>query len=567
MKIKSRLITGFGLMIVITLVIGVGIFSILGTTMNKSNEIKDRYLPGVEKMGMLNGLVGDIPRLLEEYMINNNVLERESIAKEIGYRQMSLKNQLKEYQKNYLKPGEETKLFNKFLLGWTNFEAKIPAVLKAADDNDQAGAMEKFNATITSYESAYEQVKQLIKLNRDKAFEEAKLMNELTQKTRMAVIVASVIAAVVGLFLAFGIVASIVLPLEKLNREVSKLVSHGGDLTQEINIKSKDEIGALAKSINAFIGELRKIIFGIVEESERLAENAAVGVMETDKARADIEDVSATTQQLSAGMEETAASTEQMNANADEIERGATTIAEKAEEGATAATEISIRAANVKTTTETSQKNAADIFASTNKNLLDAIEKSKSVSEIGVLSDSILAITSQTNLLALNAAIEAARAGEAGKGFSVVADEIRKLAVNSKQAVERIQEVTVTVTESVENLSTSSKQLLDFMDKQVFEDYKSMLVTADNYNKDANFLNDIASDLSATSQELTAAIQSMARAIDEVAIANNESAEGAQNIAERTETVTERIVSLSRSMEGINSTSNQLKESVSKFKV
>ena len=70
------------------------------------------------------------------------------------------------------------------------------------------------------------------------------------------------------------------------------------------------------------------------------------------------------------------------------------------------------------------------------------MEDARVVENIGVLSDSIMNITSQTNLLALNAAIEAARAGEAGKGFSVVADEIGKLAEQSKETILQIQSVT-----------------------------------------------------------------------------------------------------------------------------
>ena len=62
--------------------------------------------------------------------------------------------------------------------------------------------------------------------------------------------------------------------------------------------------------------------------------------------------------------------------------------------------------------------------------------------QIGELTEEILAISTQTNLLALNASIEAARAGEAGKGFAVVAEEIRTLADDTRETVEKIKMLT-----------------------------------------------------------------------------------------------------------------------------
>ncbi len=86
-------------------------------------------------------------------------------------------------------------------------------------------------------------------------------------------------------------------------------------------------------------------------------------------------------------------------------------------------------------------KKPLNLYKTNEKELSEAIEKSKSVEKINVLSEAILKITEQTNLLALNAAIEAARAGEAGKGFSVVAEEIRKLAEESNNTANEIQEI------------------------------------------------------------------------------------------------------------------------------
>jgi len=104
------------------------------------------------------------------------------------------------------------------------------------------------------------------------------------------------------------------------------------------------------------------------------------------------------------------------------------------------------------------------------KNLNKAIEDSKAVEQIDILTDSILQITNQTNLLALNAAIEAARAGEAGKGFSVVADEIRKLAEDSRRNATKIQEITASALKSVKQLAKNATIVLNFLINDVNKD-------------------------------------------------------------------------------------------------
>lgn len=167
----------------------------------------------------------------------------------------------------------------------------------------------------------------------------------------------------------------------------------------------------------------------------------------------DIEGVSATTEELAASMEETAASAEEMSATSQDMDDIVQTIAVKSQEGAEKANEISKRAFNTKENVKQAQEKAKSIFLNSKDKLEKSIEESKVVEQINVLSDSIMQITSQTNLLALNAAIEAARAGEAGRGFSVVADEIRKLAEQSKDTVVEIKKITNKVTGSVQNLS------------------------------------------------------------------------------------------------------------------
>jgi len=383
-----------------------------------------------------------------------------------------------------------------------------------------------------------------------------------------SVIIASVIFLLFSLGAAYFVARLISNPI-MLASEHLKVISTG-DFTHSSPkelMERKDEIGVLCQAIDTMQQSVKEVVKGVIVES-RNVENTVIA---TGKAITEltsrIGEVSATTEELSAGMQETAASGEEMSASVTEIERAVGSIALKAQQGAVSAGEISRRASTLNQSAVSSQSSAQTIYLNTQEKLLKAIEESKAVDQINVLSDSILQITSQTNLLALNAAIEAARAGEAGRGFAVVADEIRKLAENSKSTVNEIQNVTKIVVSSVGNLSESSAGVLEFIDKQVLKDYESMLKISEQYNKDAEFVDNLVTDFSATSEELTASIQEMAKVIEEIAIAANQGAEGTTNIAEKSITVVEKSDEVMQQADLSKESSDNLIKMVSRFTV
>ncbi|WP_083842270.1 methyl-accepting chemotaxis protein [Desulfosporosinus youngiae] len=388
------------------------------------------------------------------------------------------------------------------------------------------------------------------------------------QHMKMLILIASILCLVLSLGVGYVIAKFISTPIV-LASEHLKMVATG-DFTNEVSKKymeTKDEIGVLTKSIDIMQQSVKEVVKGVIAESYNVTEAVKTTAQNINDLTYQIGEVSATTEELSAGMEETAASSEEMSATATEIERAIESIALKAQQGAEAAGEISRRANELKQNTVYSQKSARNVYVTTQDKLIKAIEDSKSVDQINVLSDAILQITSQTNLLALNAAIEAARAGEAGKGFAVVAEEIRKLAENSKDAVNQIQEITKIVVASVGNLSESSASILEFIDKQVLKDYEAMVSIGEQYNSDAEFVDNLVTDFSATSEELTASIQEMTKVIEGIAVAANEGAESTTNIAQKATMVVEKTDEVMRQANVSKESSDHLIEIVSKFKI
>lgn len=392
-------------------------------------------------------------------------------------------------------------------------------------------------------------------------------MEKLNSMSYIVFIVTAVLL-LLSVVLAWLLAYQISKPVELVSEHI-KVVA-GGDfttVTPEKFLKRKDEIGALVKSVDAMQKSLRELITGVKDASVNVVGTVEKVDGNMFKLNSSIEEISATTQQLSAGMEETAAYSQEMNATAEEIEGAIESIALKAQNGLVTSTEISQRANELKANAQAAQKQADQIYAKTQNDMIKAIEKAQAVEQISVLSEAILQITSQTNLLALNAAIEAARAGEAGKGFAVVADEIRKLAEDSKNTVNQIQEITKTVIESVENLSSNSQNVLEFIDKQVVKDYKEMVMTGEQYDKDAAFVGELVSDLSATTEQLMASIQNMTRSITEIAGSTNEGADGTTNIAQRTSEILEKSQQVIGETALVRENSERLINMVKRFKV
>lgn len=383
-----------------------------------------------------------------------------------------------------------------------------------------------------------------------------------------SMIVVSAFFLLIGIGLTIFLAQNISRPIKETTKHLNVIAT--GDFTVDISKKllvKQDEIGSLANSLDKMQNSMRTMMKAVVDESSNVSEMLIAIDKDMYRLNENIEEISSTTEQLSAGTEETAASSEEINATSLEVERAIESIAAKAQEGAATVNNVSIMSEEMREKAITSKQEALEIYGRTKSDLQSAIEQSKAVNQIYELTNAILEITSQTNLLALNAAIEAARAGEAGKGFAVVAEEIRKLAEDSKNSVSRIQEVANEVLAVVNALSSSSMEIMEFIDKKVLGDYEGLVKSSERYNDHSMVINDIVTEFSSTSEELLASMQNMVQAITQISTAANEEAMGATNIAEKTNVIAnmaENVVTLAGKS---NEKSETLIKLVNQFKI
>ena len=308
----------------------------------------------------------------------------------------------------------------------------------------------------------------------------------------LIVILASlVISAVIALLIA----RSISRPVSKM-AVVAKKMSEG-NLNEQIDVDSTNEIGQLAAALSKSNASVRAYIAEITKDLGKIA-NGDLTVTTTDldyvgdyKELRDayfviVESLNNTLGQINQASEQVSAGSEQVANGAQALAQGATEQASSAEELSASVTEISKHvkenAENAVNASENVNRVRSEIEVS-NKNMSDMItamsQISDSSSEIGKIIKTIEDIAFQTNILALNAAVEAARAGEAGKGFAVVADEVRSLAGKSSEAAKN---TTILIENSMKQVENGTN-IADRTAKSLLNVVESAEVVADTVEK------------------------------------------------------------------------------------
>jgi methyl-accepting chemotaxis protein len=357
-----------------------------------------------------------------------------------------------------------------------------------------------------------------------------------SEQAKSTLSIATVLALLFGVIAAWVITRQIVAPLLQTLSIVERVAS--GDLSQDLSIDRRDEMGQLQTSIQRMTVNLRQLISGIRDGVTQIASAAEELSAVTEQTSAGVNSQKVETDQVATAMHEMTATVQEVARNAEEASEAAVAADQQAREGDRVVNEAIAQI----------ERLASEVGHST-----EAMNELKRESDkIGSVLDVIKSVAQQTNLLALNAAIEAARAGEAGRGFAVVADEVRSLAQRTQKSTEEIEQL-------IEGLQSGTQQVATIMDNSRELTVSSVDLTRRAGDSLENITKTVSA-IQAMNQQIAAAAEEQSATAEEI----NRSILNVRDVSEQTSAASEETAASSVELARLG---NHLQVLVSKFKV
>ncbi|WP_017470442.1 methyl-accepting chemotaxis protein [Amphibacillus jilinensis] len=564
LTIRKKMSIIFG--IIILLIAGSGTIALvgLGRVNNQLNEMYENHVLGIEMVKEAEVQLLSIERARNDMLMTNHQSEREIHAEEMVEHQAAFAEAIDQVEEMLSSTAESERINNIRSLITELEESEAMIVDLALNDSvNQAYAFR--NRSTSMIERIEEDVQQIVDLKTERAAEADEQSTTIFMTTQIVSIVAVVLAIVIVIVGLTYIDRSMTKPINKLNRMANELANGNFNL-EPVQIRSKDELGSLAKAFHDMMGNIRELLTTIHRSAEEVASSSEQLTAISQQSASITGEVANTMESLADGASSQASDTEQATQHVAEIGQLLEENSQAIRSVIESAKVIDDRKAKGFTILEQLVNQTKENTAETDYVYQNILANNQSANKIEEASEMIQNIADQTGLLALNAAIEAARAGEQGKGFAVVADEIRKLSDQSNQFTQDILTIITELKGNSNQAVNKMESMKEMMDEQaayvsdtsnIFDQISEAINQTDQA---VDKLNRISASLNTNKESTLTVVENLAAIAEE----NAASTEEAASAIEEQEASAKEISSSSENLTGI---SNQLNDLIQKFKL
>jgi methyl-accepting chemotaxis protein len=565
-SVRAKLFAGFGALLLFLVVVGVLGLTSLGQVRDRAQQAHESATAPLAELVTAGVAINENRALTAQHVLSDDPAEQRKLEQQIDANAKLTTGALDKVQATIV-TDKGHQIMEALSTGLTGARAIRAKVLDLSRSGDKAGA-ERLNTTeaVPAFDRLNDRFDALLQSKLGVAAERNAAIASTYKSSRLITIVLLVAALLIGAIIAFVLSRSI-------SRGVNQalIAAEGiseGDVDQTIEVRSKDEIGAMAAAFTRMIAYLREMadsagrVAGgdltaeVTPKSDRDALGVALQQM-TASLRDTVGQVQSTTTALSAASQQMASSSEETGRAVGEIANAVGEVAQGAErqvrmvDATRESAEESARAADAAKTAADEGVQAAEratvAMSSVRDSSTQAAEAIRSLSvkseEIGGIVQTIGGIAEQTNLLALNAAIEAARAGDQGRGFAVVAEEVRKLAEESSSAaatisalIGQIQSETTRAVEVVTAGAERSQEGEQIVQEaraafaQIASGVREVTLRIEEISTSANEVASVAEQSSASTEEVSASTEQTSASAQQIAASAQELARTAEEL-------------------------------------
>ncbi|MCA1032721.1 methyl-accepting chemotaxis protein [Bacillus timonensis] len=420
-------------------------------------------------------------------------------------------------------------------------------------------------STVGTGQAYIDKADELVAFEEDLLQQASKETTQKVESVKAIILIISIAAFVLGMIVAYIISRQISKPVVLASQAIERIAQ--GDLTvEEIHVKNRDEIGTLLHSLNRMVKDLREVIQNVYDSSNQVAASSEELMASAEQSTKSSEFLAQLAQESAEGADiqlrsvnEVAVSIQETAAGLNEIGKSSEEMSDSSETAIFAVKKGSDSISKV-----VNQMNHINTSVNETEQVIQTLgQKSQEIENIlSMIKD----IADQTNLLALNAAIEAARAGEHGRGFAVVADEVRKLAEESKTSVETITSIIGEIQSETDNAIKSMKSGSNMV-------HLGLQYTSETETSFSE-INQSIVDVTAKVQEVAASIEEMTAVSTQISSSSEKVKEIAekqsltsQDSAAQTEEQLATMEEVTSSAQNLAVLAEQLQMAVSRFKI